>query len=221
MPSIRNLIITHGHADHFHTNTIRWRFAEESADRTTYSRLPTRFGPIPELSVFASEKNIASLRATLTFGPEDYYKIRFMPLKTGEKFLIDDVTVTPLPSSHPVPGDIPFNFLFESKGSALLYLVDSDSLLPESWKLLTGAKIGLIVSECTAWDCDDRLSKGHMNLGKVNFLWKEAGRRNILAPQARLVLTHLSHLSPPYELIKTISLLEEADIAYDGYELSL
>jgi phosphoribosyl 1,2-cyclic phosphate phosphodiesterase len=221
IPSIRNIIITHGHADHFHTNTIRWRYMEENADDTSYTRLPTRFGSVPELSVFASERNIARLRATLTFGPEDYFNIRFTPLKTGQKIVIDGVTVTPLPSSHPVPDDTPFNFLFESNGSRLLYLVDSDSLLPQSWELLAGVKIGLVISECTAWDRNDRLSSGHMNLTKINFLWEEAKRRNILTLQSRLVLTHLSHLSPPYQLLKRVPLLEKADIAYDGYELSL
>jgi len=215
--TIDHIIITHGHPDHFHTNTLRWRYGEDFCHKDTLTRLPSRIGGVLPLHVHASRENIAAIKATLTFGPEGSFGLVFHELRPGESFLVHGIQVTPILSSHKVPADTPFNFVFKKDGASVLYLVDSDMLLPEAWRAIDRAEIDLVVAECTAWDMDDRLAAGHMNLAKLQLTWNEALARKAVQPYSRLVLTHLSHLSPPYDLLKTVPLdVDNVVVGFDG-----
>lgn len=219
---IDHIIISHGHGDHFHTNTFRWRYGEDSSQKDAMTRLPFRIGSISPLHIYASRENIESIKATLTFGPEDRFGLVFHKLRPGESFEVYGIQVTPLLSSHKVAGDTAFNFVFRKSGTSLLYLVDSDMLLPETWSALENAEVDMVVAECTAWNMDDRLSAGHMNLAKLQLTWNEALARKVVRPCSKLVLTHLSHLSPPHDLLTGVPLdVDNVVVGFDGMVLQV
>jgi ribonuclease BN (tRNA processing enzyme) len=220
LTAVSTVIISHGHADHLHTYSFRWRHGCDDPDPQILPCPPSRLGYVPDLHIHASRENIDAIKATLRFGSEKDYRLIFHALEPGKRFEAHGLSVTPLPSSHGMVNDTPFNFLFESDDTSLLYLVDSDLLLAETWELLKDARLDVIVAECTAWDKDESYAAGHMNMDKVRVTWQQAEQSGMIKDHGRLVLTHLSHLSPPHDLITPDTLPNPMTIvAHDGLEI--
>lgn len=118
-------------------------------------------------------------------GCADLYKhpgiLEFQPQKKFTPFVLDELTVTPLPLIHSKPT---FGYLFEFETQRIAYLTDTKGLPPATEEYLASRQLDCLVIDCSFKPGFD--GKGHNNLDEV-----QAIQSRLQA--SKVVLTHIGH----------------------------
>ncbi|MCL1820462.1 MAG: MBL fold metallo-hydrolase [Oscillospiraceae bacterium] len=201
---VKNIIITHGHTDHFYPGDLR--------------NLP------PPYAITGTKVNLFGSRQVKedferAFNSHDLRRIRefceFTEVSLFEPFQTDGYTITPLKARH---CDGAFIYLVESKGRFMLYGLDTGFFPEETWDYLAGTTLHLVNLDCnnpTNSDTPNHMTiEDNITVKRRMFQQKSANNRT------RYVASHFSHNgSLNHAQIEEKMRLHGITVAYDGLEL--
>ncbi len=155
-----------------------------------------RYGQLPLLFVYGSEKLLDDVAASLRGSTPEALRMALCPVRAGQSFAVGSYRFTAIPANHPVPGDVSFNYLIEDQaGRALLYGLDGGTPPEEAWELLEGRQLDAVILDATTGFTGHGAASNHMSLHDVREV--VARLRKIGALGARFPGGPLPHQRPP------------------------
>lgn len=206
MRSIRSLLVTHAHEDHFYVGELS----------RILPRYVIRKDPAP-LKIFGGEAVLEKLRTALA--PNDC--VEPVLVREYETFETDGYTVTPLPALHD-PAASPVIYLIEKGGKKLLYAHDtgyfSDKVL--DWLQHNAGYIGLVSLDCN-YGINDRPPKMHHMCFAQNLrMAAELRVRGVCDEATVFVSNHFTHnCGRTYDEMVRDTAGSGFLISYDGMEV--
>jgi phosphoribosyl 1,2-cyclic phosphate phosphodiesterase len=221
--SIRHLLVSHGHFDHFQPTEIL-RFADSlphplAVYGNTMVRNALEF--CKSNSFDKESKRFVAL--------ESPFNIEMNVLAPGMTTSAGRAQVTAVQGNHfmNVPYSImeqqSLNFVIEMDGKTLFYGLDSSYLLPATVKTLSGFRFDIAVLDATFGPLEiDPVKSGHLNWQMLDETIAEMRELGCLDDETILVADHIStdHVGP-YDEIADALLLRRITLSYDGLELVL
>jgi len=198
---VDHLFITHSHQDHFLPGNLLFR-------QSGFSLLPE--GSL--LTIHGSEMALMALelsRIILPLAKAQYDVIEpFRPVDLG------DIRLTPVLADH-AGGEVAAMYLVESEGGALLQGNDTGWFPDETWSFLAGRELSVVLLDCTYGLKSG--GSGHLGAPEVVQARSELLSIGALAPQGRVIATHLSHNGGAlhHELVEYFA-PHGIEVAYDG-----
>lgn len=181
LSSVRRLLITHSHDDHFYPFDLYMRME------------PYLHNPIePRLHIYGNAAVIGLLRewAERFSQPGIFDSLVPHELNAFESVSFDGYRVTPLPANH-MESEQALIYVIEKGGKTLLYGNDSGSFSEETWRALETFHFDCVSLDCTLGPVYGRF--GHMGLANNG----EVRRRMLLSGCARsdtvFISVHFSH----------------------------
>jgi len=179
MTTLKDLVVTHNHADHFTAQEFFYR-------RSGYSQVPEEsvlriHGPAGVGEALGGPCEDSAL-FRLTFDELGVYE---------ERPLSDDVTVTSIPASHAPDIGGAYNYIFNVSGRYFLLGHDTGWWEDEVWEYLGDYQFNLVVMDCTYGHRAHR--GGHLGCPDVVDAKQELVSRGALAHDCRFVANHFSH----------------------------
>jgi adenosylcobinamide kinase/adenosylcobinamide-phosphate guanylyltransferase len=197
--AIEHLLVTHGHGDHYHLDSIA---AIAQASPLHVHADPTL---LPELA--------------------DVPGVTPHALALWEPLSLGSLTVTPVLGNHPLqrPDEQAYHFILADDATTLLYATDGSWLPNQTWQTLRRLHLDGIVWEATCGDTDgDWRIYEHSSIAMVELQRETLVRQGVLPVEAPIWLTHLARTlcSPHDQLAKAIAPKGLA-LAYDGLRASV
>lgn len=217
--SLKSVLITHSHEDHFSISDLRCR-------RKGMGQIPD---DVPPLMIYGN----ARIGEMLAEKPCD--RLAFHQLKCFETTDIEGYQVTPLEAVHcpnPKSNQYPifhkgktlyrdeeaFFYLIEKDGESILYAHDTAEFTDADMDFLAGRHIDLITLDCNN-GCDDFPSTSHMSIKNVLHMREMLLANGAADAHTTFVANHFSHNGlVPYEELET--LLPGFIVSYDSLEVS-
>ena len=223
LSSLKHLFFTHSHDDHFYPYLIRWRYSKvyiEDKDRYFSNKTA-----LPILSIYATSTIIKQIKKTFLYSEEEPYRIKFVPIMPYQKIQIDEErTAIPVLANHFLGDVYPFNFIFKLNNKYIFYALDSDWPLEDTIAYIGYNKISfdIVVVEATGGELPrEQVIKGHMNFEDNIRLYHYFKEHGFLKKDGKFILSHFTHYSPPYDLIKEQFKKIGIIPAYDGMTIEI
>ncbi len=206
LDTVKNIIVTHSHADHFNPVNV----ARLCLDR--------------DCTLWA---DAACLRKLVTaLGEQTVSRIHFVETKLNRNYTIGDYTVTPLRSNHATddPDENTRLYLVEREGRILYYGCDSAWIPTTAWNVIKGKKINAMVLECTCGELarnDWRIFE-HNTLEMLELMLVTFRKYGYFAEDVSYYASHLARtLHEEHE--KTAATLSAMGVtmAYDGLVIDI
>ncbi len=203
---VTDIILTHGHPDHFDPAAVR-RLTRESAS--------------PEKVRFWA---CAPVFAALGGAPaEETPDCR--PLTLFETEDAGGYTVVPCPANHPgqYPGEQPFNYVVSRGGRSFFYGSDSGWIMYTTWQQIKKYRPNAVIFEATLGDVpgDDRVF-GHTSVPMIAIMLQTMRRQKGIADDARIYTTHMARtLHGTHAQTERMLSPLGAVPAYDGLEIEI
>jgi phosphoribosyl 1,2-cyclic phosphate phosphodiesterase len=219
--SIRHILISHGHYDHFNPGKILEFASPRSEPLEVYGAWP-----IQAALNFAATHGWNS--QTFRFSLERREnKCRFHEVSLEQTFRLGDVEVTPVLSSHfidkvhMVVEQQALNYVLRRGDHTLFYNLDSSYLLPETMEFISKFQFDIVIMDATFGDRKiDPLGSGHHNFAMLDETMEEFRSQKMLKPQAQIVYSHLSTYEvPPHDEVAGKLAEKGIILAYDGLRL--
>ncbi|MDR2096855.1 MAG: hypothetical protein LBP76_15235 [Treponema sp.] len=209
LPSIRHLLITHSHWDHFFPAELEFRFKSFVSE------------DLPPLHLYGNEAVEKLFFAAIpsSYHIEECFVFhRLSPFRTVD---IEGYAVTPLLAKH-APEEECLLYLITQGGKTLLYAHDTGIFPEETWKYLEQAKPRLNILSLDCTQGKNRDGKNHMGLEDNAELCRRLGAAGALSPETVIVLNHIAHSGG----LNHEELCKEAEkhhfiAAYDGFAVSV
>ena len=197
MAKITDIFVTHFHSDHYNVEHIRQIAA--ASERTL--RVWVRFdAKTPEIE-----------------GVEWKY------MQKATQYIVDEhVKVTGLLANHDADF-FPQHILLEVDGKKIFYALDGAWLLHETYYALKGAKLDLLVLDCTCGDYEGDYRIGeHNTIPMIRLMLPSLKKWGAIAENTQVYVTHLApSLHKPHEETVQIFKKDGVGVAYDGLLLSI
>lgn len=174
--SVRDIIVTHNHSDHFQPGALSL-LRPVMAHRRDGGRV----------RVFGSEavmEEIGSFRDV----------IEAHVITSGQTFQTERHQVTALPAVHGAPSA--HFFLVERCGQAILYAHDTDLFSGEAWDILTShvkKPLSIVSCDCTNGPLKGPRYRGHMGFDENAAIRSALLARGMAGPDTRFLCSHFSH----------------------------
>ena len=199
---VKNIIVTHSHADHFNAKTVERLCMER--DCTLWADPACRRKLIREL------------------GEEAASKIRFAETKHGHDYDIGTYKITSLRSNHATddPEEDTRLYLIEEGGRILFYGCDSAWIPTVSWNIIKDRSVNAMVLELTCGETatyDWRIFE-HNTPEMLDIMLTMFRKYNLFAPDVKYYVSHLARtLHTDHESL--VKYLEPRGVtpAYDGF----
>ncbi len=203
---VRNIIVTHSHADHFHPESVARLCLERDctlwADAACYRKL------------------------VKALGQETADRIRFVETKLNRDYDIGGYTVTPLRSNHATddPDEDTRLYLIEREGRILYYGCDSAWIPTTAWNVIKDKSVNAMVLECTCGEIarnDWRIFE-HNTLEMLELMLVTFKKYHYFAENVKYYASHLARtLHEDHE--KTAATLNAMGVtmAYDGLSIEI
>ena len=216
--TIRHLLITHGHRDHFQPVTILEFAARLHHTLQIYGN--GMVGDALEFAVTYEWKESIKRFCARRIEPN----IDFHLVRPEECFEVGDTTVTPVDANHcinkqhMIREQRALNYVFERGGKTVFYGLDSSYILPLTLDYLRRFKVDLAVFDATFGDLEiDPASSGHQNFAMVEDTIAEFLQAGIISGDTTIVGSHISlRQVRPYEDIVEDVARRGVVLAYDG-----
>ena len=217
--SIRHLLITHAHWDHFQPIEIM-RFA---------AALPH------QLQVYGNQSVIDALKFTETYTfdrSSGKFSLRNEPvnvgyhvMQVGKTYTIDNTSVAVLHANHGIDKSNNMlmsleclNYLIERDGKTLFYGLDSSHPLPRTVESLQGYRLDLAIFDATfgQWPID-AVKSGHQNLIMLIETAEEFRAAGLIDEESILLASHIALAEvKPYDDLVGEFMEYGIILAYDG-----
>ncbi len=203
---VKNIIVTHSHADHFNPANV----ARLCLDR--------------DCTLWADAACYRKLVAAL--GQETADRIRFVETKLNRDYDIGGYTVTPLRSNHATddPDEDTRLYLIERVGRILYYGCDSAWIPTTAWNVIKDKKVNAMVLECTcgAIARNDWRIFEHNTLEMLELMLVTFRKYGYFAEDIRYYASHLARtLHEDHEATAATLAAMGVTMAYDGLTIEI
>lgn len=211
---IRYLLQTHPHSDHFDPQVLT-------------TRIPEFMGvDVSKLQIYASKKTLIKMSEMVRgegyikdiLEPEEQERINIevFPVQPLDSFKVGNYEVTAFPAGHDNAVES-FLYAITENGFTLFYGSDTDILPEETWEGFyeKNLKFNVVILDQTYGLNID--GPGHLNADRFLEQIKRMREENLLADNARILATHISHEgNPPHTELSEYAAKFGYEIAYDG-----
>jgi len=204
LTSLKYVLITHEHREHFYKNELRNFFPPYSLERESKT-----------ITIFGNKHVQRSMEDWIPEGRKEYILAeRIEPFK---EISFGDYIVTPLKSRHCRDALI---YLIEKENKRLLYANDTGFFPEETWDFLVGKKIHFV-----SLDCNNPFKKdnpNHMNLEDTLTVKRRMFQIGCTLARTKFYITHISHNGGlNHSQITDKLVLHGIRVAYDGLSIDL
>ncbi len=225
---IKNVLITHRHADH--TLGLRYLFHGKHEKGFRVEEPVNLY--IPRSAFEVVSKRINSDKKEVKLHPEstDFYRIHF--IESYKSFSVSGITITPVETGHllakyardngleEIPqssegiGDPTLGFIFEqSNGKIFAYLLDASMKFPKKTEeILESKKIDYLVLECTYYH--ESWYTGHFDVEGVIAFYERY-------KPGWMTVSHVSHKNLKYRELEQKLGKHGIKLSYDGMRFSI
>ena len=201
---ITDILLTHTHSDHFNQKTLL-----AIADARDEKLGPLKFWAHPEALKRVPKSN----------------RIETHPVEIGKTFEVYGFSITALEANHLVKSSKEkcLIYLVESAEKSFLYATDGSWLLTSTWRQLQKKKLDALIWDATIGERegDSRIFE-HNDLAMIRHMNQTLKNREILKPDAKIILTHMARtLHPSHDQLEKKLLPEGLIPAYDGMSIVL
>ena len=199
--SLKLLLITHSHRDHFNLQSVK-KLAELNSEL-----------------IIGCDYEIARML--------ENEGIKAVDLRAFEEYTLAAYKVTPLDANHSteLKNEKPFHYVIEKDGKRLYYATDGAWILKHSWLwLYKNPGFDAMVFDATigfGYPGDFRIFE-HNSLEMLCIMCETLRAQNILKPNCKLIATHLARKLHPEQNTLEESLKQHGIIAaYDNLSLEI
>lgn len=202
--NVRNVIVTHSHADHFNPHNV-YRLSE-IADFTLYGDITC--------------KN----KLDLVLGKEKSERIKFVETTIRQDYKVGDYLITSLRANHvtDVPTETARMYLIEKNGKILYYGCDSAWIPTESWNIIKNRPVNAMVMEltCGLTAPDDWRIFEHNTIEMLELMLRMFRKYGHFAPDVKYYVSHMARtLHSSHKELKQYLSSVDVTPAYDGFEI--
>lgn len=216
MRTIKHVLITHNHHDHFMPADVLSR--PQGVEGAVHFYLSEKSGREFRASVEATEEAYRSGRRIRTSN----FRVEVHTLSMFEPFGVMDYTVTPLHARH-AEGIEALNYLIERDGKAILWAHDTGLLHSDTLAHLRdrGVHLDLVSLDCTLAR-GKQITKSHMDLDWCIETAHTLREQSNADSSTVFVLSHIGHLVERThdELVAEATPLGFT-VAYDGMQIEI
>jgi phosphoribosyl 1,2-cyclic phosphate phosphodiesterase len=226
---VSNILITHGHHDHFNP----FQIGKHALNRFRKKKQKTHiFSNTNLISVlrgdFPSSEKVSYKPGIKIFKPLAKGANKYMvyhPLKVGCSYKMAGCRVTPIAANHSsfVKGQSGFNYVLQIHGVTLLYAADTGYYSEKTFQMLEGFYLDIVVMECTYPSASARSKRNTQHLDVEGYvrMMNEFRRRGIAGIDTVFFTTHAPGFA---ELDKPFSAMEGCRdrgfiVSYDGMRM--
>mgnify|MGYP003763728151 CR=1 FL=1 len=209
LTKVRNIIITHSHADHLYPSdlfAIMPPFAEHN--RT----MPLQIH---------GNKNVQEIVGSRIMSrPEIGKYLKFNLMESFVTYHIDEYKITPLPAYHDLKQEC-FIYVIQKNNKTLLCGYDSSYFPEDAWEALKYYRFDGVILDCTsgAHECP---YPSHMGIPENIKVRKRMLSEGIADEGTKFILTHFAHsFAPFYDDINKIAAENGFIAAYDGFQIEI
>lgn len=214
LTNVRYCLQTHGHSDHLDHSML-------------LSRSPGYdVVGAPRLHFYASPATMQRLVNMLQWdfgaggvmapGEAEKLNVEFHTIEALQTFAVGPYQVTAFPANHDRRLD-PVLYALKTAGRTIFYGTDTGPLPEVTWRALHEQRLqfDLLILDHTYGP--DEPGPDHMNATQFREHVARFRAEGLLAPNARVLATHISHpRNPPHPELSAIAALHGYEIAYDG-----
>ena len=216
--SIHNIIITHGHSDHFQPIEIMDFAAHLSHPLTVYGNIMVKNALD---FIFRNRWNNSKGNFEVT---DKSSNIQVKTVSPEKSFYIGKVKITPVLANHMIDKTYfileqqALNYILEFEGKTLFYGLDSSFVLPQTFDVLKHYRFDIAIFDATfGYKEIDSAKSGHQNFSMLKNTIAQFRTANLFQKQAMIIASHMSlHYVAPYDEIAGELEKEGIILAYDG-----
>lgn len=194
--NLRRVLLTHTHEDHFYYGLLETRAlaAPPPAAPLTLYLTGEAFGLI---DLYRRGRAAYGGRFAQV---EKNARVFFERLEFGRPAQVGNLLVTPLRGNHTGNlGEDAANYLVKlSDGRSMYYAVDTGYFLEETLAALDGARLDILICECTHGAAAGRGERPafHLDVDSCFALFGHLLEREAITPNTQIYLTHINHKQP-------------------------
>lgn len=209
LSKIDTLLLSHDHEDHFYVDDF---FCRTFGYTGTYDQM----APMTVAGNEACGKKLDSVAHYVEKG-----KMVFETLHAGDVKLYNGIKATVCPAQHD-PGQECFVFLLEKDSKNFFYGHDSGYYPKETWQMLKGRHLDLVLLECTNGKFGYGLDIGHQGFPENIKVRERMFEENIADENTIFCLSHFSHNGGmDYDDMVAMAVPQGFIVAYDGIVLEI
>jgi len=204
--SVRILLITHSHYDHFYPENLQLLLPEAGTILTTP----------PTLKIICSQ-DVADIILKETGSVKSPVPWEIIVVNAYNTVTVEDYEITALPAVHMVGKEKAFFYLIRSKEKNLLCANDTGRWEEDVWDYLKGYHFhGVIIDETMGYKSYGE----HHNIEEVIAVKNRMVGDGFIDDKTVFIITHISHnLNPVHRCLEELFTPELIRVAYDGLEL--
>ena len=221
LTSVRYLLITHCHMDHFYPQELTVR-------GSGYSPVMT----VRDLHIYCAQETKDQFYRCHNgeLDRESDEALHWHILKAFEPVQAGPYRIVPLPARHMGEGNEPFVYHIEAprengEGNvSVFYLHDSGYYAPEVWEYFRNlaAAADLISIDSTSGDIDTQFKGGHLGVPDVLRVKKEMEAIGMVDAHTHFVMNHFSHNGHLlHHQLEALAGPAGAEVSYDGKSIYL
>lgn len=206
--TLKYLLVTHSHADHFYKNELGMRHGAYAHDMS-----------VDKLQVFCNKGTADIIR---NIDGVEYYTITLNELKPFDTVSVGDYTVTALPARH-FKGDGALFYIIKGE-KTVLYAHDTGYFFEEVFDYIknNGCVFDLISLDCTNIDIPITDEGSHMGIDNIERVVQRLEDMGAVTDKTQKVINHFSHNANPihHKLEERVSDLGY-QVSYDGLSIEI
>jgi phosphoribosyl 1,2-cyclic phosphate phosphodiesterase len=217
---VHKLLITHTHWDHFEPLAIHALAARLPHPLVVYGSISVQHA----LDFAAAYRWDDGAKAFVTHGETPGIQVQV--LAPGEALTVDDTKITAVLANHMIDKlhlnleQQALNYVIERDGRTLYYGVDSSTILPATFDLLSRFRFDIAIFDATFGDREiDPAGSGHRNFSMLDATIARFRQADLLKPGATVVAQHLYKGIRPHREVASRLSQKGITLAYDGWKI--
>ena len=206
LSSIKVLLITHSHYDHFYPENLKLLLPETGTILTDP----------PALKIICSQ-DVADRISNTCRDIKSAVPWEIIIADAYKTVTTLGFEITALPAAHMVGKEKAFFYMVRSKEKTLLCAYDTGKWNEEGWEYLKGHHFhGVIIDETMGYESYGE----HHNIEEVIVVKNRMTRDGLIDNKTAFIITHISHnLNPVHRRLEELFAPESIQVAYDGLEV--